>query len=31
MEYGKKTENHGNEKHLIEDLINDEITEKPKK
>ena len=31
MEYGKKTENHGNEKHPIDDLKNDEITKKLKK
>ena len=28
MEYGKKNENHGNEKHPLDDLKNDEITEK---
>ena len=26
MEYGKKTENHVNEKHQLDDLKNDEIT-----
>ena len=31
MEYGKKTENHENEKHTLEDLKNDEITEKREK
>ena len=28
MKYGKKTENYGNEKHPLDDLKNDEITEK---
>ena len=28
---GKKTENHGNEKHPLHDLKNDEITEKREK
>jgi hypothetical protein len=28
MEYCKKTENHGNEKHPLDDLKKDEITEK---
>ena len=27
-EYGKKTENHGSEKHPLDDLKNDEITKK---
>ena len=31
VEYGKKTENHGNEKHPLDDLKNDEITEKREK
>ena len=31
MEYGKKTENHGNEKQQLDDLKNDEITEKREK
>ncbi len=31
MEYGKKTENHGNEKHPLDDLINNEIAEKHEK
>ena len=31
MEYGKKTENNGNEKHPLDDLKNDEITEKHEK
>ena len=31
MEYGKKTEKIENEKHLLDDLKNDEITEKPEK
>ena len=31
MEYGKKTENHGNGKHPLDDLKNDEITEKREK
>jgi hypothetical protein len=31
MEYGKKTVNHGNEKHIPDDLKNDEITEKHEK
>ena len=30
MEYGKKTENHGNEKHPLDDLKNDEITKNVK-
>ena len=28
MEYDKKIENHGNEKHPLDNLKNDEITEK---
>ena len=28
MEYGKKTENHEKEKHPLDDLKNDEITDK---
>jgi hypothetical protein len=31
MEYGKKTEKIENEKHPLDDLKNDEITEKPEK
>ena len=31
MKYGNKTENHGNEKHPLEDLKNDKITEKREK
>ena len=31
MEYGKKTENHGNGKLPLNDLKNDEITEKHEK
>ena len=31
VEYGKKTENHENEKHPLDDLKNDEITEKREK
>ena len=31
MEYGKKTENHGQENQPLDDLINDEITEKREK
>ena len=31
VEYGKKTENHGNEKHPLDDWKNDEITEKHEK
>ena len=31
MEYGKKTENHGYEKHPLDDLENDEFTEKREK
>ena len=31
MEYGNKTENHGNEKQSLDDLKNDEITEKREK
>ena len=31
MEKGKKTENHGNEIHPLDDLKNDEITEKREK
>ena len=31
MEYGKKTESHGNEKHPLDELKNDEITEKHEK
>jgi hypothetical protein len=31
MEYGNKTENHGKEKHPLDDLKNDEITEKCEK
>ena len=31
LEYGEKTENHGNEKHPLDDLKNDEITEKREK
>ncbi len=30
-EYGKKTENHENEKHPLDDLKNDEITKKREK
>ena len=28
VEYGKKTENHGNEKNPLDDLKNEKITEK---
>jgi hypothetical protein len=31
MEYGQKNENHENEKHPLDDLKNDKITEKRKK
>jgi hypothetical protein len=31
VEYGKKTENHGKRKHPLDDLKNDEITEKREK
>ena len=31
MEYGKETENHGTQKHPLDDLKNDENTEKPEK
>ena len=31
MEYGKETENMENEKHPLDDLKNDEITEKREK
>ena len=31
MEYGNKTENHGNEKKPLDEMKNDEITEKPEK
>ena len=31
MEYGKKTESHGNEKHPLDELKTDEITEKHEK
>ena len=31
VEYGKKTENHENEKHLFDDSKNDEINEKREK
>ena len=31
MEKGKKTENHGNEKHPLDDMKNDEITLKREK
>ena len=31
MEYDKKTEKIENEKHPLDDLKNDEITEKPEK
>ena len=31
MEYGKKTDNHENEKHPPDDLKNDEITAKGEK
>ena len=31
LEYGKKTENHENEKHTLDDLKNDEITKKREK
>ena len=31
MEYCNKTENHGNEKKPLDELKNDEITEKPEK
>ena len=31
VKYGKKTENHGNEKHPLDDLKNDEISEKLEK
>jgi hypothetical protein len=31
MEYGKKTENHGKEEQQLDDLKNDEITEKREK
>ena len=31
VEYGKKTEYHDNQKHPIDDLKNDKITEKLKK
>jgi hypothetical protein len=31
MEYGNKTENHGNEKQPLDELKNDEITEKCEK
>ncbi|CRH55791.1 Uncharacterised protein [Chlamydia trachomatis] len=31
LEYGKKTENHENEKHPLDDLKNDEITKKREK
>jgi hypothetical protein len=31
MEYGNKAENHGNEKHPLDELKNDEITEKCEK
>ena len=31
MEYDKKIENHGNEKHALDDLKNDQITEKREK
>ena len=30
-EYGKETENHGTQKHPLDDLKNDENTEKPEK
>ena len=30
MEYGKKTENHENEKHPLDDLKNEEITDNVK-
>ena len=31
MEYGKKTENHGNKKHPLDKQKNDDITEKREK
>ena len=31
MEYGNKTKNHGYEKHPLDELKNDEITEKCEK
>ena len=31
MEYGKKTENHGNEKHPLDNWKNDDITKKREK